>query len=166
MFLHEVKFDHRRTCLPRASCSGHLSRCPQVCRGPGTWRCWAPVFWPCSQELRSSTCTTFLIWWVNLQLLPFALAVRLINVALNYFHAMLVKHRENPCVVTSQTIPEVPPKPGELKTELLGHKLREEAAALQQQQKVEWRLNLDLVTNHQLLFTRSGLKFWSAEHEV
>ncbi|XP_056907372.1 ubiquinol-cytochrome-c reductase complex assembly factor 6 [Takifugu flavidus] len=30
------------------------------------------------------------------------------------------------------SIPEVPPKPGELQTELLGYKLRAEAAALQQ----------------------------------
>lgn len=36
-----------------------------------------------------------------------------------------------------QSIPEVPPKPGELQTELLGHKLREEAAAQQGQQKVD-----------------------------
>lgn len=34
--------------------------------------------------------------------------------------------------VISQSIPEVPPKPGELQTELLGYKLRAEAAALQQ----------------------------------
>jgi len=33
-----------------------------------------------------------------------------------------------------QSVPEIPPKPGELRTELLGYKVREEAqAALQQQ---------------------------------
>lgn len=34
--------------------------------------------------------------------------------------------------VICQSIPEVPPKPGELRTELLGYKLRAEATALQQ----------------------------------
>lgn len=35
------------------------------------------------------------------------------------------------------TIPETPPKPGELKTELQGYKIRQEAAATLQQLKVE-----------------------------
>lgn len=33
-----------------------------------------------------------------------------------------------------QTIPDIPPKPGELKTELRGYKAREEAAAAMLQQ--------------------------------
>ncbi|CAL8375042.1 unnamed protein product [Arctogadus glacialis] len=31
------------------------------------------------------------------------------------------------------SIPEIPPRPGELRTELLGYRLKEEAASLQQQ---------------------------------
>lgn len=34
-----------------------------------------------------------------------------------------------------QTIPEIPPKPGELRTELLGFKAREEAAAVAAQRQ-------------------------------
>lgn len=51
--------------FPPPSGSGHLSRCPQVCRGLATWRCWDPAFWPCLRVPRSSTCTTCRIWWVN-----------------------------------------------------------------------------------------------------
>ncbi|KAF1386487.1 hypothetical protein PFLUV_G00095360 [Perca fluviatilis] len=35
------------------------------------------------------------------------------------------------------SIPEIPPKPGELQTDLLGYKVREEAAAALQQLKAE-----------------------------
>ncbi|XP_074534319.1 ubiquinol-cytochrome-c reductase complex assembly factor 6 [Halichoeres trimaculatus] len=39
------------------------------------------------------------------------------------------------------TIPEVPPKPGELKTELLGYKAREEAAAMMEKMKAEQKVD-------------------------
>lgn len=46
------------------------------------------------------------------------------------------------CCFIFKTIPEIPPKPGELQTELRGYKVREEAAAaleqLKAQQKVDW----------------------------
>lgn len=40
-----------------------------------------------------------------------------------------------------QSIPELPPKPGELKTELLGYKVREEATAALQQFKAEQKVD-------------------------
>lgn len=40
-----------------------------------------------------------------------------------------------------QSIPEVPPKPGELQTELLGYKVREEATAALQQLKAEQKVD-------------------------
>ncbi|XP_028287449.1 ubiquinol-cytochrome-c reductase complex assembly factor 6 [Parambassis ranga] len=39
------------------------------------------------------------------------------------------------------TIPEIPPKPGELQTELLGYKMREEAAASLQTIKTQEKLD-------------------------
>lgn len=39
------------------------------------------------------------------------------------------------------TIPEVPPKPGELQTELRGYKVREEAAATLQRLKTEEKVD-------------------------
>ncbi|XP_035498434.1 protein BRAWNIN isoform X1 [Scophthalmus maximus] len=39
------------------------------------------------------------------------------------------------------SIPEVPPKPGELQTELLGYKVREEATAALQQLKAEQKVD-------------------------
>ncbi|KAK9516337.1 hypothetical protein VZT92_024274 [Zoarces viviparus] len=39
------------------------------------------------------------------------------------------------------SIPEVPPKPGDLKTELLGYKVREEATAALQQLKAEEKVD-------------------------
>jgi len=39
------------------------------------------------------------------------------------------------------SIPEIPPKPGELKTELLGYKAREEAAAAMEQLRAEQKLD-------------------------
>ena len=46
------------------------------------------------------------------------------------------------CCFNFKTIPDIPPKPGELRTELRGYKVREEAAAafeqLKAQQKVDW----------------------------
>lgn len=39
------------------------------------------------------------------------------------------------------SIPEIPPKPGELKTELLGYKAREEAAAAIEQLKAQQKLD-------------------------
>lgn len=39
------------------------------------------------------------------------------------------------------SIPEIPPKPGELKTELLGYKAREEAAAAMEQFKAQQKLD-------------------------
>ena len=45
-------------------------------------------------------------------------------------------------VIIHQSIPEIPPRPGELRTELLGYRLKEEAVSLQQQmnsaQKPDW----------------------------
>lgn len=38
------------------------------------------------------------------------------------------------CCVICQSIPEIPPKPGELQTELRGYKIREEALAASMQQ--------------------------------
>lgn len=163
LWLYILKIEEDAPVFPPSSCSGHLSRCPQVCRGLGIWRCWDPVFWPCLQEPRLSTCTTYRIWWViNQQLFSLcwsylwwlrlfsrliclnssSLFFRLINVkySLNYVN------RKNVYVIC-QSIPDVPPKPGELRTELLGHKLREEAAALREQPKVDW--SLDDVTNRQ-----------------
>lgn len=45
------------------------------------------------------------------------------------------------CLLTFQTIPEVPPKPGELQTELRGYKVREEAAATLQRLKTEEKVD-------------------------
>ncbi|XP_042352526.1 protein BRAWNIN [Plectropomus leopardus] len=39
------------------------------------------------------------------------------------------------------SIPEIPPKPGELKTELRGYKIREEATAALQQLKTEQKVD-------------------------
>ncbi|XP_039989236.1 protein BRAWNIN [Xiphias gladius] len=39
------------------------------------------------------------------------------------------------------SIPEIPPKPGELQTELLGYKVKEEAAAALQQLKAEQKVD-------------------------
>ncbi|XP_044048624.1 protein BRAWNIN [Siniperca chuatsi] len=39
------------------------------------------------------------------------------------------------------SIPEIPPKPGELQTELLGYKAREEAVAAMQQLKAEQKVD-------------------------
>ncbi|XP_056272846.1 ubiquinol-cytochrome-c reductase complex assembly factor 6 [Pseudoliparis swirei] len=39
------------------------------------------------------------------------------------------------------TIPDVPPKPGQLKTELRGYKAREEATAVLQQLKAEQKVD-------------------------
>ncbi|XP_020492180.1 ubiquinol-cytochrome-c reductase complex assembly factor 6 [Labrus bergylta] len=39
------------------------------------------------------------------------------------------------------TIPEVPPKPGELRTELRGYKAREEATAMLEQLKAEEKVD-------------------------
>ncbi|XP_041795603.1 protein BRAWNIN [Chelmon rostratus] len=39
------------------------------------------------------------------------------------------------------TIPEIPPKPGELQTELRGYKAREEALAAMQQLKAEQKVD-------------------------
>lgn len=64
LWLYILKIEEDAPVFPPSSCSGHLWRCPQVCRGLGIWRCWDPVFWPCLQEPRLSTCTTYRIWWV------------------------------------------------------------------------------------------------------
>lgn len=45
-----------------------------------------------------------------------------------------------PVVSIFQSIPEIPPKPGELRTELLGYKVREEAVAALEQIKAEHKV--------------------------
>lgn len=43
--------------------SGSRWRCRPVWPGLGTWGSWVPAYCPCLQEHRSSTSTTYLIWW-------------------------------------------------------------------------------------------------------
>lgn len=125
-----------------------------MCRGLGTWRCGGPVFWPCSQELRWSTCTICRIWWVNQLLFSYCLGfLCILLVDLHLFPkfsdirtlmwcAFAYLNNNNCLFCFCQSIPDIPPKPGELRTELLGHKVREEAAAelkqVEGQQKVDW----------------------------
>lgn len=45
------------------------------------------------------------------------------------------------CCFIFKTIPEIPPKPGELQTELRGYKVREEAAAALEQLKAQKKVD-------------------------